>query len=310
MKRIILFAMMIIACVIAPAQSLTDKVTRLQKEAEAKYKAQNAAARQQAAQKAAVVTKTQTAVANAQQQAQNINQQHTVETLAKQHGRKPNVSAGSFTATNYAQKSNIAKIKFGIGAGKSNEVVYEDNENSPKGQPEQGQGGTIGREGGSYQASALHQDVKQFKDNATQKEQQRPQRMPDGTKNDNVKETIVTHMPQDTQYPVGAGQQHPTTRPATQAHSEPGDIDTRPIGLGKPADRPVEIVLPVEKLKEGMSGGKVAINLAIQRQGIKNIENGLTDGWSSSKTAFMEPLYPKATGKKCVVLKSGKCVTQ
>lgn len=58
-----------------------------------------------------------------------------------------------------------------------------------------------------------------------------------------------------------------------------------------------------------MTGGVLAMNLAVSRRNTENIVNGLTDGWRSKNTAFQKTLYAKPIGGgKCVILDNGRCV--
>lgn len=204
--------MTIISFAVFAQSSLTEKVIKGQKEALAKYRqSQGRTLETQAAvaaQQAAIVTQANAAVANAQQQAQYIDQTYTAEGLTEQYSKKPKVLAGPHTATSFSQKNKIG-VRFGKGAGKANETINIVDEDSKNNTP-QSQWGTIGGDGNSYKAS--YKNAEQFKDK-TQQEQNRTQRTPTKTTNTPPMQ-VVNNSPESTEYP--SPESSTTKQPATQ----------------------------------------------------------------------------------------------
>lgn len=214
MKRLVLLLAMSITCIGISAQSLEDKVRREVERQRPKHNQpkkgnSDTQAAAVAAQQAAIATQANLAVANAQQQAQYIDQTYTAEGLTEQYSKKPKVPAGPHTATSFSQKNKIG-VRFGKGAGKANETINIVDENSKNNTP-QSQWGTIGGDGNSYKAS--YKNAEQFKDK-TQQEQNRAQRTPTKTTNTNPPMQVVNNSPESTKYP--SPKSTTTKEPATQ----------------------------------------------------------------------------------------------
>lgn len=219
MKRFVLLSAIAIACISASAQVPKDLESKIRREVERqkpKHSQSNSTeAAAVAAKQAAITAQTNAAVAKAQQQAQYIDQAHTAEGLMKEHSVKPKVPAGAHTATNYSLKTGKG-ISFGVGAGKSNATINIDNaETKQQDSPKQGQWGTIGGEGKSY--NPTYKNAKQFV-NRTQQEQNRPQRKPTGIDDQNVAPQNISKSPDINKYPSPQtfSDKQPTTQDASQ----------------------------------------------------------------------------------------------
>lgn len=347
MKRLVLLLAMTIICITASSQTVdVNKVKEAVEKNRPKHsQLQEGSSNTQAAvaaQQAAIATQANAAVANAQQQAQYIDQTYTSEGLEEQYSRKPTVPAGPHTASSYSQK--YGGVSFGKGAGKANKTIPIRNAGTKNNVSKQGQSGTIGGNGNSY--IPTYKNAKQFKSTIRPKVQQRKPRIPTGTSNVGRPKTMIskiTNRPiypripsnknpidQQRNRPTNPNRNRPTNpnrnRPVNNPSNRPVDnpypnnhptlpprpgkpIERQATGLGKVPNRNIEIVPKTSNLKKGMTGGTIAMNLAVSRRNTENIVNGLTDGWRSKNTAFQKPLYAKPIGGgKCVILDNGRCV--
>lgn len=299
-----------------------------------------------AAKQAAITAQANTAVAKAQQQAQYIEQTYTTEGLKEQYSKKPKASAGNDTATistnkhkttsgtnaklsaNAAKKKGAKQGQWGTIGGNGNSYIptYKNAKQfkstiRPKVQqrkPRFPAGICPGNKPKTMTAQMTikpmyptrpQNDFPKNPNRPTDRDRNRPTDRPAKQPKSNPRHTPYPENPYPENHPTLPTKKVPDTRNNNRPDLQPGVfVTTQSSGFGKAPNRPIEKVPKSSEIRKGMTGGTLAMNMAVTKRNMENIYNGMQDGWKSDKTAFKKTLYARPIGGNCVILDDGRCV--